>query len=263
MTIEATADRESDPLAIGPDCVVRGPAPERFEVPVGAFLRHVTLQWPSLHTRIVSDAAGALNPVAWSHLGGLAECDVIHCLQPRTYVTDLAMLFGRLKGKRTFLTDLSGAQAKSLARFIPMRNMMTGFLPISDFNRQLNAAITRPATVIGGGVDTDVFCPDAAVTKERHLFSYVGRIFEGKGLHLLIDALPPGATLDVIGGFSDDAYRRRVEQLAAGKPVRLRGRLPDADVVATYRKSVASVLPSLFDTGFTSSMESIHPARTV
>ncbi len=50
----ASVAQHGDPLAIGPDCVVGGPAPERFEVPVGAFLRHVTLQWPSLHTSGIS-----------------------------------------------------------------------------------------------------------------------------------------------------------------------------------------------------------------
>jgi glycosyltransferase involved in cell wall biosynthesis len=207
--------------------------------------------------RIVSARAGTLNPIAWSHLRHLAKCDVIHCLQPRTYVTDLAMLYGKLKGKRTFLTDLSGAQAKSLAKFVPMRNMMTGFLPISEYNRQLNADITRPATVIGGGVDTDAFTPGPEPARQRDLFCYVGRIFEGKGLHLLIEALPEGARLDVIGGFGDDEYCARVERLAAGKPVRFLGRLSDEAVAAKYRESIASVLPSLVDTGFSSSMESM------
>jgi glycosyltransferase involved in cell wall biosynthesis len=209
------------------------------------------------YRRIISSRAGILNPLAVSHLGGLSHCDVIHCLQPRTYVTDLAMLYGKIAGTRTFLTDLSGAQAKSLAKFIPMRNMMTGFLPISEYNRRINADITTPATVIGGGVDTDAFSPDSATARQAGLFSYVGRIFEGKGLHLLIEALPPTARLDVIGGFGDEAYKARVEKLAAGKPVRFLGRLSDADVVLKYRESVASVLPSLVDTGFTSSMESM------
>jgi glycosyltransferase involved in cell wall biosynthesis len=209
------------------------------------------------YVKIVSTRAGALNPIAWSHLRRLSTCDVIHCLQPRTYVTDLAMLYGRLRGKRTFLTDLSGAQAKSLAKFIPMRNLMTGFLPISNYNRQINADITRPATVIGGGVDTSTFSPDPSRRRQTDLFCYVGRIFEGKGLHLLIEALPAGARLDVIGGFGDDAYRTRVERLAAGKPVRFLGKLSDADVVEKYRECLASVLPSLVDTGFTSSMESM------
>ena len=224
-------------------------APEASTVSIG----ELTIDY----RRIVSARAGILNPIAWSHLRGLGKCDVVHCLQPRTYVTDLAMLYGKVAGKRTFLTDLSGAQAKSIAKFIPMRNMMTGFLPISEYNREFNADITRPVTIIGGGVDTDAFAPDLSATRQPDLFCYVGRIFEGKGLHLLIDALPPGARLDVIGGFSDDEYRQRIERLAVGKPVRFLGKLSDADVVRKYRECVASVLPSLVDTGFTSSMESM------
>ena len=95
------------------------------------------------------------------------------------------------------------------------------------------------------------------MVRSGDLFCYVGRIFEGKGLHLLIEALPAGARLDVIGGFADDGYRARVEKLAAGKAVRFLGKLSDAEVVAKYRESLASVLPSLVDTGFTSSMESM------
>lgn len=37
-----------DPLPVGPDCVVE--ETERFQIPAGAFLRHLELQWPSHQT---------------------------------------------------------------------------------------------------------------------------------------------------------------------------------------------------------------------
>lgn len=37
--------RHGDPLPVGPDCIVEHE--EQFRVPVGAFLRHLELQWPS------------------------------------------------------------------------------------------------------------------------------------------------------------------------------------------------------------------------
>lgn len=46
--------RHGDPLPVGPDCVLGRAAPGPFEVPVGAFMRHVTLEWPSLHTSGIS-----------------------------------------------------------------------------------------------------------------------------------------------------------------------------------------------------------------
>jgi glycosyltransferase involved in cell wall biosynthesis len=167
------------------------------------------------------------------------------------------MLFGRWLGKKTFLTDLSGGQVRALSRLIPMRNMMTGFLPISDFNRRQNPWNTTPATVIFGGVDADKFAPDPAAIKRRDLFVYVGRIFPEKGLHLLIQALPAGARLEVIGSGTDPAYRRTLEDLARGKPVVFLGSQPDDVVITKYREALAVVLPSMIDTGFTSSMEAM------
>lgn len=43
----ASLAKHDDPLPVGPDLTVQ-PADQRFTVPVGAFLRHVELQWPSL-----------------------------------------------------------------------------------------------------------------------------------------------------------------------------------------------------------------------
>jgi glycosyltransferase involved in cell wall biosynthesis len=203
------------------------------------------------------DAGSPINPVSLSHLRILGDCDVIHCLQPRTIVTDLAMLYGRLWGIPTFLTDLAGGQARSLYRVLPMQNLMTGFLPISEFNRRQNPAIIRPTTVIFGGVDATLFSPDPGVRRERDLFVYIGRIFPGKGLHLLLEALPEGAHLIVIGSSTDNDYGARVRALSAGKRVDFLGALSDPEVVAIHRRALALVLPSLVDTGFTSSMEAM------
>jgi len=41
--------RHGDPLPVGPHCVVEQ-GEEPFRVPIGAFLRHLELQWPSPET---------------------------------------------------------------------------------------------------------------------------------------------------------------------------------------------------------------------
>jgi len=134
---------------------------------------------------------------------------------------------------------------------------MTGFLPISEFNRALNPWIHRPTTVIYGGVDAVAFAPDSAAVRHVDRVLYVGRLFEGKGLHILMEALPPGVSLDVVGGGQDAAFRARVTTLAEGKSVVFHGALPDADVVRLYQRATLVVLPSLVDSGFTSSMEAM------
>ena len=45
--------KHREPLPVGPDCSVQRLA-EPYQVPAGAFLRHVTLQWPSLQTSGIS-----------------------------------------------------------------------------------------------------------------------------------------------------------------------------------------------------------------
>lgn len=44
--------KHNEPLPIGPFCEVKKVEP--FQVPAGAFMRHVTLQWPSLQTSGIS-----------------------------------------------------------------------------------------------------------------------------------------------------------------------------------------------------------------
>lgn len=205
---------------------------------------------------VVADAGGGINPVSVAHLGPLRQCDVIHCLQPHTVVTDLALLWGRLWGRRTFLTDLAGGAPIRPSRLIPMTNLMTGFLPISEYNRSLNPQITRPATVISTGVDTQAFAPDPTVVRHTRRVMYLGRLFEGKGLHVLIEALPDDVALDVVGS-GDAAYLARMRAMAAGKSVVFHGALPDAAIVRMYQQSALFVLPSLVDSGVTSSLEAM------
>lgn len=208
------------------------------------------------HCRALAYAGGIINPVSVAHLAPLRRCDVIHCLQPRTIVTDLAMLWGWALGRRTFLTDLAGGAGLRPSRYIPMANLMSGFLPISEYNRALNPWITRPTTVISSGVDTTQFAPDPAAVRDLRRVVYVGRLFDGKGLHILLDALPDDVTLEVVGG-GDPAYVARCTAQAAGRPVVFHGSLPDADVVRLYQTSAAIVLPSLVDSGVTSSLEAM------
>jgi glycosyltransferase involved in cell wall biosynthesis len=208
------------------------------------------------YCRSLMDAGGGINPLSVAHLGALRTCDVIHTLQPHTIVTDLALIWGRLWRRRTFLTDLAGGAPIRPSRLLPMRNLMTGFLPISEYNRRLNPQITRPTTVIGSGVDTDSFAPDPAATRHQRRVLYLGRLFPGKGLHVLLEALPDDVTLDVVGSGEGD-YRARVDAMAAGKSVVFHGGLPDADVVRLYQTTALVVLPSLVDSGVTSSLEAM------
>jgi len=68
--------------------------------------------------------------------------------------------------------------------------------------------------------------------------------------------LPDDVTLDVVGS-GDEGYVARVRALAAGKSVVFHGGLPDAEIVRMYQQSALIVLPSLVDSGVTSSLEAM------
>lgn len=213
----------------------------------------LTIQYCKTWARI----GGFINPLSFSYLGPLSRMDVIHCLQPRTIVTDLAMALGIFMKKKTFLTDLSGGTVYSFSRFWPVHHHIYGFLPISEFNRGINPLMPKRATVIYGGVDADVFTPDPSVPKSKNMFLYVGRIFPLKGLHTLIEAAPANARVEVIGQCSDENYRAKLKSLAQGKDVVFHGPLSDSEVLRKLREAFVTALPSMVDSGFTTSMESM------
>mgnify|MGYP001568340697 CR=1 FL=1 len=97
-----------------------------------------------------------------------------------------------------------------------------------------------------------VFPPVFSTVRKRSSAS-----FAPTTVPVLIEALPPGVSLDVVGGGQDAAYRARVAALSEGKAVVFHGALPDADVVRLYQRATLVVLPSLVDSGFTSSMEAM------
>jgi glycosyltransferase involved in cell wall biosynthesis len=76
----------------------------------------------------------------------------------------------------------------------------------------------------------------------------VGRILPHKGIAGLIDALPDGMALDVIGPVSDPAALERLTIQAASKIVRFRHDCTDDQLVDAYRQASCVVLPSVYRT---------------
>ena len=85
----------------------------------------------------------------------------------------------------------------------------------------------------------------------------MGRILQFKGIHDLIEALPSEVSLDVVGKSYDDGYLSRLKEICKGKKVTFYDDLPDFKLIRKYKESLATVLPSLVDGGFTTAMESL------
>jgi glycosyltransferase involved in cell wall biosynthesis len=146
-----------------------------------------------------------------------------------------------------FVSDLGGG-GWDISAYVRTDRWFHGHLHISEYSRSLAGhACWHRACVIYGGVDTDWFAPDPAVPKEP-LVVYVGRIMPHKGVNDLIEALPQGLTLEVIGRPYHDRFFADLKRMATGKSVVFRTDCDDLELVRAYRRAICVVLPSVYQT---------------
>jgi glycosyltransferase involved in cell wall biosynthesis len=209
----------------------------RFTTPEGLAV-HVL--GPAWHVR-----GQRFNPVHPGFVRAVAGADIIHCHQPHTLASELAALFSRTTRRRVFASDLGGGGWGFSSR-LNTDSWFHGHLHISNYSRLVAGHAGRPgANVIYGGVDTTLFSPDTAVPKEP-LVVFVGRLMPHKGVNDLIDALPAGLTLELIGRPYDERYQADLRHRAAGKLVVFRHDCDDAEIVRAYRRACCVVLPSVY-----------------
>jgi len=209
---------------------------------------HCYRRWTYLH-------GSRANPVSATFLKDVLSHDVVHCHQFMTVASDIAILGGALARKKVFITDLGGSAGFSLSYHLPLWRAVREFLVISEFNRDLFASLALKKTVIYGGVDTDVFCPDE--TKRTNRILFVGRLMPHKGVDLLIDALGPYMELDVVGQAPDAAYLASLKEKAKGRRVRFLEGTRDDALLGMYREAAVVAIPSRLDGGYTTALEAM------
>lgn len=183
------------------------------------------------------------NPLNPHFLGALRDVDVVHCIGWHTLPTDLAILFGRLRGKRVFVSDVGGGADISLARVFPVGKLVDRFLFLSRYAASLYPQFAEQSAVIYGGADLARFSPGEVPRERRVLF--VGRIIPAKGIEGLIDAVDRDVPLLIIGRPYDAGYLAELRRCSDGRMVRFVTDATDADVVDAYRRSLVTVLPSV------------------
>jgi glycosyltransferase involved in cell wall biosynthesis len=185
------------------------------------------------------------NPVHAGMLPEILKATVIHCHQRHILASTLAAAFGRFAGKRVFVSDLGGG-GWDLSAYISTANWYHGHLHLSEYSRRIaGQELCDRAHVILGGVDASKFSPGPR-TSPRTTVLYVGRILPHKGINYLIEAMPPGVELRIIGKPYDAKYAAELERMAAGKEVIFENDLDDARLVQAYRNALCIVLPSVY-----------------
>lgn len=115
-------------------------------------------------------------------------------------------------------------------------------------------------------VDLSQFQPVVASTEHNRPFLFIGRLVDWKGLDLLLEALVqvPAASLEVIGdGPMLAAWRILADTLGLADRVRFLGFLPQSACAEHLGRSVALVLPSLYECGGAVVLEAMSMSRPV
>jgi glycosyltransferase involved in cell wall biosynthesis len=187
------------------------------------------------------------NPLSMALFSELREADVVHCHQQRVLASSMAAVVCRLLGRRVFVSDLGGG-GWDISAYVSTDRWYHGHLHISEYSRRCFGHETRrDAHVILGGVDVEKFSPDDAVQRDRTVL-FVGRILPHKGINDLINALPEGIGLEIVGQPDDPRYLSDLHRLAAGKPVMFRHDCDDRALIEAYRRAMCVVLPSVYRT---------------
>jgi glycosyltransferase involved in cell wall biosynthesis len=221
---------------------------EQTEVRLVSFGRREIRESPvSRFERVVlrSRTRDPMTPFSPGLFRALRDADVIHCHQYFTLPTFLCALYGRLRRRPVFVTDLGGG-GWTPGYQIDQSRWIAAHLPLSEYAARSLPGRHRRHRVIWGGVDLDRY-PARAEPAHGGSAVFLGRVLPHKGVHFLIQGLPPGVPLDVIGPQPDPSYAARLRELAHGKDVRFHGALPDAEVIARLGEAMALVHPTPVD----------------
>jgi glycosyltransferase involved in cell wall biosynthesis len=185
------------------------------------------------------------NPFSLRLFAALRNATVVHCHQQHVLASSMAAAYARATGRRVFVTDLGGG-GWDVSAYWSTDSWYHGHLHISQYSRWVYGQAHDPhAHVISGGVDTEKFSPDpASLRGDTALF--VGRLLPHKGINDLIEGLPPGLGLEIVGRPGDDGHLGELRRLASGKPVTFCHDADETALVRAYHRALCVVLPSVY-----------------
>jgi glycosyltransferase involved in cell wall biosynthesis len=161
----------------------------------------------------------------------------------------MAALVGRARRAWVCVTD-HGLQGSAWGGLLP--RLFDRFLTVSAYSARELQSSPRRTRVIYGGADPIRYAPDRTINRDGVLF--VGRLTPHKGVDRLLEALPRGARLRIVGTPGHDpnpperGYPHLLRSLAAGRQVDFLENVSDPELPILYRSARVFVLPSVEQT---------------
>jgi glycosyltransferase involved in cell wall biosynthesis len=186
------------------------------------------------------------HPISPALLGALAQADIVHTHHLRSAPSRMSAIAGALRRQRLVSTD-HGASGGDFFGLLP--RLFDRFLAVSQFSAESQGAPASRTRVIYGGADVERFAPDPGADRKGVLF--VGRLTPHKGVDGLIEAVPAGTPLIVVGTGGHDRhpperhYGRLLQRLAEGRSVHFAGVVSDEKLASLYRQAAVVALPSV------------------
>jgi glycosyltransferase involved in cell wall biosynthesis len=186
------------------------------------------------------------HPVAVGFRHALADADVVHTHHLRSASSRLAAVNARVRRIPTAVTD-HGLGGGTWLGLLP--RLFDRFLTVSAYSARELGAPASLTRVVYGGADPVRFSPDPQVVRRGVLF--VGRLTPHKGVDRLIEAVPEGAELRIVGSAGHDpapperGYPDLLRRLSAQGRVEVLGAVPDSDLPALYRGARVLAVPSV------------------
>ncbi len=189
-------------------------------------------------------AGRAYDPINLGFLRHILWADIIHFHQFRSTACALGTLLGRPLRRRLYVTDHGGG-GSNLLRRLRLGSWLHAHLSQSEFTIGTMPYVGRRHEIIYAGVDIDRYRPVAEKVPGRVV--YLGRLLPHKGVEHLIEALPDGAHLSVVGRVHDSEYVKFLQKRATGRHVEFVADASDDLVVDLLSSAQALVLPSVYE----------------
>ena len=190
-----------------------------------------------------------INPLSFRYLASIFKADVVHTHHISTLISDMACMTASLLGKKVFVTDYGGGGSLVLNQRIPV---FKGYKKAITYSRYgldyIPVELQKKSVLIKGGINTDKFCPEPALAKEKKIL-YVGRILPHKGINYLIDGFRllnrPDYKLKIVGRIYSEKFYGDLKDLAEGLNVEFVHNADDKQLLNEYRTAMVTVLPSV------------------